>query len=360
MMGARVLVLAVLATLGLPARAARADGVCVTIDPGRDTLSTQERGAVREAVFVALERERVAVDRLGTRCTGMVILWSIVLGKEVTTTMTAGDRRVSGKASSLDELDLLISQLTRALVTGQPMATGTGVVDRTNVLRDQTAPRRALGFSGRRWDVVAAIGGGMLQLPAIEGKPRHRQYNIVAFEGRAWGLTGDRAAFELLARILVHDYGVFRQAGDAYDRVDVHEEPGEKLGRTFALMATPLAACNWEFGLGFVGFLGGAAPRPFARAGITIGVLDRFTDDDHYIDLGMGGYVGVGLQLTKGFLISGALNGANPLIHDATQSGYWYFATATVMLEFKHEGKPPHLKMLEPEIPTRTIHQINE
>ncbi len=360
-MGARTLV--VLIALGYLARPAMADGVCVAIDATRDSLFPQERTAVREAVFSALEKERVPVDRLGTHCTGWVTLWNIRLGKEVTTTMVSGDRKVTGKASSINELDLLISQLTRSLVTGRSMATGFGVTDRTNVLRDQTAPRRTPGFSGRRWDPVIAIGGGVLQLPAAGDQPRHRQWNIVAVESRWWGFTsGERAAFELLGRIVMHDWDVYGITWDHFEDVDQREHPEEQFGRSFEVMMAPFAACNWEAGLGFVGFLGSSAPRPYARAGFTMGILNRFSDEEHYIDIGMGGFLGVGFQLHENVLLSAAVNLSNPLIHDVIDSGHLYFATGTVMLEIKGKGtlSAHQLGLFDTEPEVKTIRQINE
>jgi hypothetical protein len=353
----------VLIALGYLARPAMADGLCVTIDATRDSLFPQERAAVREAVFSALEKEGVAVDRLGTRCTGWVTLWNIRLGKEVTTTMVSGDRRVSGTASSIDELDLSISQLTRSLITGRSLATGFGVTDRTNVLRDQTAPRRTPGFSGRRWDPVFAVGGGALQLPAAGGKPRHRQWNIVALESRWWGFTADeRTAFELLGRIVMHDWDVYGITWDHFEGVDQEEHPEEQVGRSFEVMMSPLAACNWEFGLGMVYFLGSAAPRPYLRAGATMGLLNKFSDDEHYIDLGLGGFLGLGFQLHDNVLLGAAVHVSNPLIHDVIESGYWYFATGTVMLEIKGKGtlSGHQLGLPETEPEIRTIRQINE
>src|SRR5262245_27170402 len=142
-MGMRRLLPVAIVTLGVMGRVARADGVCVAIDTTRDSLSEQERAAVRVAIATALEKEGVVTDRDSGRCTATVIAYNLRLDKAVSTTLAAGERSVSGKAASIDELDLLLRQLVRALVTGQVFATGTGIQDRENVLRDQTAPRRA-------------------------------------------------------------------------------------------------------------------------------------------------------------------------------------------------------------------------
>src|SRR4051812_26344596 len=199
-------------------RHAAADGVCVTIDISKDNLSEQDRNGFRIAILDALKSEGIQVDPEGFACRGMVVAYSLKLGKSVTTTITAGTKSVNGKASSLDELDLSVRQLVRSLVTGGSLATGFGVTDRQNVLRDQTAPRRANAWTSRRWDSVIAIGGGVLQLPAIEGRPRQRQNNVVSIEMRRWGfMTGDTSAIELYARVLIHDYAAFGTVKDEYD-----------------------------------------------------------------------------------------------------------------------------------------------
>lgn len=363
-MGFRLVVLAlVIGGVGLP-RAAVADGVCVAIDVSRDTLGEPERVAVRIAILEALRSEGVAVDE-GPSCRGFVTAYNIQLGKAITTTLSSGDHSVTGRASSLDELDLSIRQLVRSLVTGRSLATGFGVTDRTNVLRDQTAPRRVDARSARRWDPVFAIGGGMLQLPPIEGRALQRQNNIVAIEVRQWGfLTSERSALELFGRLLLHDYAVLGDAHDAYrDERDDGDRSGAELGRGTALVFSPFAVANWEGGLGLVGFAGDEAPRPFFRAGATTSFLFRLSDPDHRFDLGLGGYAGLGLQLTKHVGISLAVNASSPVFHDFADSGYWYFLTATAMLEIRGKGREqrPPSSLLGPEpAPVPVIRRINE
>lgn len=353
--------LAVLGTVGTLGDA-RADGVCVAIDVGKDNLGEGERYAVRVAIQEALAKEGVPVDREGFACRGQVTAWSLQLGKRVTLTIVADGKSVNGNASSLDELDLLVSQLVRSLVTGRSLATGFGVTDRYNVLRDQTAPRRS-SPSARRWDPVFAAGGGMLQLPATDTRPRQRQYNIVSIEARAWGFLDDeQSALEVYGRILLHDYAIMGDAVDRYrERTRADDDPKDELGRGTGVVFSPFAVPNYEGGIGFVNFLGASAPRPFVRIGATVSLLFRLSDPEHRIDLGFGGYLGVGLQLSSSVNLSVAANVSNPVVHDFLDSGYWYFLTTTAMLEIRGRGKagdpPPKIfRESEPDV----IRRINE
>lgn len=354
-MGARWLGVIALAMMS-SATPARADGVCVEIDAMRDTLSPEERTAVRVAIIDALVREGVqAAD--GRGCAASVVAYNIRLGKRISTTVTSGSRTVSGQASSIDELDLLLRQLVRSLVTGRAFATGTGVQDRENVLRDQTSPVRA-DPSTRHWDRVVAIGGGMLQLPAIEGRARQRQYDVVSIDGRFWGFSGIQTAFELRARILIHDYDVFASANDARERERDEDVTWGDLGRTSALVLTPFAVANWELGLGVVRMLGDQAPHPYARVGASMSALCRFSDPDHRFDAGLGISAGLGLQLTRSFGLSIEANVARPVFHGFADSGYSYFLTTTAMLEFRSRAERRNDFLRSEPVPT--IRRINE
>lgn len=339
---------------------ARAEGVCVAIDVDKDNLGEGERSAVRVAVQEALSSEGVLVDREGRACSNVLTASSLQLGKRVTTTLTINGQSVTGNASSLDEVDLLVRQLVRSLVTGRSLATGFGVTDRTNVLRDQTAPRRA-SPSARRWDPVVALGGGMLQLPATDERPLQRQYSIVALEVRTWGfLDNEQSALEVYGRVLLHDYDVIRWSTDRYDRVDDGDARGH-LYRGSGVLLSPFGVANYEGGLGAVSFLGTSAPRPFVRVGATASLLLRVTDPDHRIDLGFGGYVGIGLQLSDSINFSVAANVSNPVVHDFMDAGYWYFLTTTAMLEFRARGRaggPPPSVFEEDAVPV--MRRIND
>ena len=334
--------------------------VCVAIDTSRDSLAPAEQLAVRVAIEGALEREGVAVERRGGLCPpgAGISAYAIHLGETVTVTITAGPEQVTGRAANLDEVDLLVSQLIRSLVTGRALATGSGVTDRTNVLRAQAAPRRA-DPSTRRWDQVFALGGGMLQLPALDGRPRQRQFDVVSIESRWWGFSGENAAFELYGRILIHDYAAIGAADDAYQHARTTTDDNDEEGRFVGLIVSPFVVAIYDAGLGLVSFLGGGSPRPFVRVGATVSLLSRFSDPDHYVDLGVGGYAGVGLQLSSSLNLSVAANVSNPVVHDWLSSGYWYFLTTTAMLEYRSAGRRPGPRFLTPE-PVPVIRRINE
>jgi hypothetical protein len=343
------------------------DGVCVRVDPYRDSLDPDEQRAVRIAIEVALEKEGVALARpaaagppgVEASCARPLVFHAIRLGEGVTVTIIAADgEKRTGRADNLGEVDLLVSQLVRSLVTGRSLATGSGVTDRANVLRAQAAPRRA-SPSSRRWDPVIAIGGGVLQLPATDDRARQRQWNIVSLESRWWGFTDGNNAFELYGRVLLHDYAVIGASYDAYqDSKD--DGPGAESGRLSSMVFSPLAVANYEGGLGFVSFAGATPPRPYLRLGFSVALLCRFSDPEHYFDLGFGGYGGVGVQLTRHLGVSVAANVSNPFFHNFMDRGYDYFGTATVMLEYVGEGKGRRLPAPIGDTEPPVIRRIND
>lgn len=330
---------------------ARADAVCVHLDRTRDNLTPEEQRGVELLVAGALAREGHAVaPPASCLSTAGVTVWAVRLGDGVTLTLTAGDRQVNGRAAHLGELDLLVSQLVRSLVTGRSLATGAGVTDRGNVLRDQAAPRRADAWD-RRWDRVLAIGGGMLQLPAVDELPRQRQHDVIVLEARWWGMSGARTALELSSRIVLHDYAVLGDASDRFDRAQAEGDSTAELGRFLALAFSPLAVANYEVGAGLVRFAGARPPRPYLRFGATLALLNRFSDPEHYADLGLGLYAGVGVQLGEHLGLSVAAHVANPVVHNWRHDGYPYFLTTTASLEFRTEGRPPRPRFLAPSPP---------
>lgn len=343
-----------LALLCADNRDARADGACVAIDTSRDNLTEQERTAVRVATATALEAEGIIVDHGGVRCTGMVTLYSVRLGRAITTTITTGPNEVHGQASSIDELDLLVRQLVRSLVTGRMFATGTGVQDRENVLRDQTAPLR-VDPADRMWEPMVAIGGGMLQLPAIASRPRQRQFNIVSIDARYWGfITGSENGLEIRGRILLHDYDAISSANDAYEDSRDHDNhlDGDELGRGLAVGLSPLAVANWDVGIGLVRMLGNYPPHPYVRFGGELSILCRFSDPEHRFDVGPGAYAGLGFVFSPTVSLGIEANISRPLF----ASAYAYFMTTTAMLEIRSE--PERGGPFQSNTPT--IRRINE
>ncbi len=150
---------------------APAAGICVTIDPMRDTLTEGERNAARALVLQAFEAERLAVDATGTACAETYALANIKLGETINVTITGPRGTRQGRANKLDDLANVYSQMVKSLVTGAPMETGGGATDRTNVTKDQSAPRRVaadnlkyfqLGYGG-------VIAGRFAYGPAFAG-----------------------------------------------------------------------------------------------------------------------------------------------------------------------------------------------
>ena len=330
--------------------------VCVSIDTNRDNLTQQERTAVVGVIIEALAKEGAIVDSSGKRCDQFVIAYSIRLGSRVTATLTGAGEKRTGEASSIDELDLLYRQLVRALVLRAPMATGAGVEQRDTVLRDQTAPRRLDASDSRYWDSVLALGGGMLQLPPNRGEPLHRQNNIVIIEGRAWGfITQNLTGIEFMTRVVVHDYSLYRKKIYTLPR-DTLDERERRFGRSLVAW---LAASSYDFGFGLVHMYGHKGVRPFVRGGGSLSILLRASEDPAFVDLGIGGYVGLGLQLTENIGISVTASVSNPVVHDFLDSGYSYFGTAAATLEFRAKRDRPVSGLLRPT-PAPVIRRINE
>jgi len=122
-------------------------GVCVTIDASRDTLTDGERLAARSLVLQAFESQQLAVDGSGTACTEVYVVSNVKLGSTINVSISGPRGQRTGRATSLDDLANVYSQMVRSLVTGAPMETGGGATDRTNVTKDQSAPRRVAADS---------------------------------------------------------------------------------------------------------------------------------------------------------------------------------------------------------------------
>lgn len=332
--------------------------VCVTIDTNRDNLTQPERTAVVGVIIEALEKEGVIVDSTGQGCDQFVVAHSIRLGSRVTATVTGAGEKRTGEASSTDELDLLYRQLVRSLVLRGPMATGVGVEQRDTVLRDQTAPRRLDASDSRYWDTVIAVGGGVLQLPASEGEPLHRQNNIVVLEGRAWGfITQHSTGIEFMSRVVIHDYSLYPKKYYPLPQDTLHQERKRRNRIMFGWLAAP----SYDAGFGLVHQFGHDGARPFVRGGATLSLLLRVSDEPAFVDLGVGGYVGLGLQLTDNIGVSVTASISNPVVHDFLDSGYSYFGTATATLEFRAKRNRPMSGLLRPS-PSQApvIRRINE
>ncbi|HVV82732.1 MAG TPA: hypothetical protein VHE35_06610 [Kofleriaceae bacterium] len=117
-------------------------GVCVVIDASTDTLADNERTAARSLILQAFASEKVNVDATGSACAETYTVSNVKLGNTITVTMTGPRGQRTARATSLDDLGPVYSQMVKSLVTGAPMETGGGAQDRSNVTRDQASPRR--------------------------------------------------------------------------------------------------------------------------------------------------------------------------------------------------------------------------
>lgn len=196
-----------LAALAAPALAQPAPspmmpgGVCVVIDANRDTLADGERNAARSLVLQSFEAEKLATDPSGTACAETYVVSNVKLGNTITVSISGPRGQRTGRATSLDDLGNVYSQMVKSLVTGAPMETGGGATDRSNVTRDQAAPRRVaadglkyvtLGYGG-------VIAGGLQSGPAFGFGYRYELDRIaidismgflLAKDGSGVGVTG--------------------------------------------------------------------------------------------------------------------------------------------------------------------------
>lgn len=140
--------MATLVSIGAPAaQPVEQPGICVEIDPARDTLTPAEQSAVRGLVLQAFANEKQVVNSSGTACIETYAVSNIKLGNTINVTITGPRGQRTGRSTSLDDLPNVYSQMVRSLITGAPMETGGGTTDRTNVTKEQSAPRRVAADS---------------------------------------------------------------------------------------------------------------------------------------------------------------------------------------------------------------------
>ena len=134
--------LAFLATLLFATLAGRASfaSVCVQVDTSQDTLSEGDRKASQVLLAQALRDQGLQVDV--QNCSDTYRVYHIKLGNSITVFMQGpkGYRQVT--ARSLEDVPAVYSQMVRSLISGRPMNTVNGTVDRSNVTSAQQAPNR--------------------------------------------------------------------------------------------------------------------------------------------------------------------------------------------------------------------------
>lgn len=114
--------------------------VCVKVDEERDNLAPAERQATQTMVENTLQDQNLNVGR--DNCTTTYTIYSLRLGNSVTANISGPEGSRTQKASSLEELPETYDQITRALISGEE-GQNAGV-NRTNVTKKQSAPRRVL------------------------------------------------------------------------------------------------------------------------------------------------------------------------------------------------------------------------
>lgn len=161
----------------LVARTASA-AVCAEIDPTRDNLTDQDRAALLTLLAQSLQQQGQEVTN--QNCMGTYRVYHVRLGTSVTVFMEGPQGYRQAQARALEEVPAVYSQMIRSLLTGQPMNTSNGTVDRTNVTSGQQAPNRVEADSlwYARLGYAAAIGPLFNSGPAIGFGYRYELDNI--------------------------------------------------------------------------------------------------------------------------------------------------------------------------------------
>lgn len=142
-----------------PVRTPRAP-VCVAIDETRDTLSPQDRRAA--VILVARQFELAGRQVASGDCDDRYALSHVRLGNTITVLLAGRDGQREGRASGMDDLPGLYSQMVRAILNGTSVG-AMSVVDRTNVTSPQAEPKRvhvdSFGYARLGYGSVLGKGG---------------------------------------------------------------------------------------------------------------------------------------------------------------------------------------------------------
>jgi len=134
--------LAFLTTLVFATLVGRASfaSVCVQVDVSQDTLSEGDQKASKALLEQALRDQGVQVDV--KNCTDTYRVYHIKLGNSITVFMQGPKGYRQATARSLEDVPAVYSQMVRSLISGRPMNTSNGTVDRSNVTSARQAPNR--------------------------------------------------------------------------------------------------------------------------------------------------------------------------------------------------------------------------
>jgi len=152
-------------TLTAAAAPAAHAAICIQLDTAHDNLTEQERSGTMTMFASELQRQGQEVVAQGCQETWSV--YHVRLGYSINVFMQSprGSRQATARA--IEEVPAVYSQMIRSLLTGIPMNTAYGTVDRTNVTAAQQAPNRVEADS--LW--YARLGYGSIAGPSYSGGP---------------------------------------------------------------------------------------------------------------------------------------------------------------------------------------------
>jgi opacity protein-like surface antigen len=114
--------------------------VCVQLDTSHDNLTPQERSGAMTMFASTLQQNGQQV--VATGCEATYVVYHVRLGVSVNVFVQGPQGYRQATARAIEELPAVYSQMIRSLLTGLPMNTYNGTVDRTNVTAAQEAPNR--------------------------------------------------------------------------------------------------------------------------------------------------------------------------------------------------------------------------
>ena len=118
----------------------RVDAACVQVEIAQGNLSAEDGAAIRLLASQVLADEGVELEELP--CDELYQISILKLGASFTVNLRGPEGSRRGRASNLEELPDVFSQLTRALLRGIPVDTGGAAVRRDTVTQRQARPER--------------------------------------------------------------------------------------------------------------------------------------------------------------------------------------------------------------------------
>jgi hypothetical protein len=152
----------VLAAVAAPAAHA---AVCVQLDGAHDNLTPQEQSGALTMFATTLQQQGQQV--VATGCNATYVVYHVRLGMSVNVFVQGPQGYRQATARAIEELPAVYSQVVRSLLTGMPMDTANGTVDRTNATAAQQAPNRVEADS--LW--YARLGFATLAGPIVNSGP---------------------------------------------------------------------------------------------------------------------------------------------------------------------------------------------